>query len=96
MMNLLMLITVVSALHLEPLARPDYFNDPSDIISAANHLDLDPIQNPTNKNSVVFISPNKDFVELFSVLALKLEATPHLHYLPIYSLVHEKEYFLLI
>lgn len=97
LINLIALIIAVSSLHLSHNSGISFNTEGTDSLSSLPFLDIDPIRNPSNKHTHEIEIITRSFQETADfAYSETLAAISFLYYLPIYSLVRAKEYFLLI
>ncbi len=96
-LKLVALIIAVSSLHLSFTTEINFSQAGDDALSSHPLLDVNPIHNPASKSSFILLLPPLSTIQsaIFSLVE-KLSVDTFLYYLPIYSLVRAKEYFLLI
>lgn len=97
LLNILALLIAVSSIHFEIHSEISFKEGIEDALSAEHLLDQSPLSTPSNKNSYDHEILSLNLSETANIAATDIvSAVDFLYYLPIYSLIRAKEYFLLI
>jgi vesicle coat complex subunit len=97
LLNILAILISVSSIHFEIHTEINFKEGLEDALSVEHIFDQSPLRNPSNKNSYDHEILSLNFIETANFAAsLVTSAVDFLYYLPIYSLIRAKDYFLLI